>query len=804
MSNLITPQILPHPKRGTMDIGTERILPIWCSFRAADGATEERPILTVVGTDGSEDRHGSVINPDGWQTDAYMRNPVVLWQHGEVAEFPYVGKTLAMRKVGGAWESDIELLVNLWRHMPCNLAAFLWEAYRDHSMGAISVSFIPKKWQDRKAQDIPSFFSEDTEYTEQELTEQSFVNVPSNRNGLAKAIERARSAGTFGEPLARMLGFAISPISIIRSTSSMTKQISPSAKRHHITDHHRGLRAVGPFEFASTQVNLTGEVADKVLAMAATIPDDVLSDKGRETAPHVTVKYGIDPSVEPAAVGDLVTAIKPWVSGSMTLGATACFDGDEYDVVYVAVESVDLDILNASISEGVQTTDTQPEYVPHITLAYVKPGEGQKFVGDETLAGTTVTFDAIAFSDVDGNLTEIPLTGDSAVNESPVAEVAEETRLSRAKMRAILRCCGCGSYDEKPPVISEAAKAAEVPMLRQAAEISMQQVELGMTIWKTAETEQVRNIGNSLLYDGMWRFDRCLYFLNEWYGEDLEVTIPADTVDEAERALKNYRATRAGAVFSKKNLDKISQIGSLADELLSAATKPGADDVPTESDRTMRFARAARSTSATASADMKMILDSIITESADLADGQKATAATALGDVLSTIEGLLADAEATGADVIDVSTSEPAEQQRSVRERAARALRSRTRIRRAKQRAEGDVVDLSAVANDIIEALDSLADVAAALPAEVQAEIDTALDDVITTVNEIHASLGTTVSDTAETDRNAPIIRIKIGDSPSRQTVSAPVIRIAADPSDVASRSRSNSKVRRQYDWLRK
>jgi 2'-5' RNA ligase len=437
----------------------------------------------------------------------------------------------------------------------------------------------------------------------------------------ARAIDRARTAGRLTDGLARTLGFVAEPY-IFRSDSAMTKTISHAAKRHHVTDHHRGLRAEGPFEFASTQVNFETDIADKVLALAATIPDDALSDKGREAQPHVTVEYGIDPATQIENIAEVIEnsdTVKEMAGrgATMTLGATAVFPGEEYDVVYVTVESPDLIMLNSVIAKGVTTTDTQPEYIPHVTLAYVKPGEGEKYVGDETLVGTSITFDTIAFSDTDGNLTEVPLAGEGTF---------EEARASRAKIRAILRCCGCGPYDEKPPVISEEAKAAEVPMLRQAAEISLQQVELGMTIWKTAETEQVRNIGNSLLYDGMWRFDRCLYFLNEWYGEDLEVNIPTETVDEAERALKNYRATRAGAVFSKKNLDKIAQIGSLADELLNAATKPGADDVPAEDDRAQRLSRSAsRSTSATASGEMKVILDSIITESAEIADDQKAT-----------------------------------------------------------------------------------------------------------------------------------------------------------------------------------
>lgn len=46
-------------------------------------------------------------------------------------------------------------------------------------------------------------------------------------------------------------------------------------------------------DYASTQVNLSGDVADAVKQEAAKIPDDVLAEDGRESQPHITVKYGL-------------------------------------------------------------------------------------------------------------------------------------------------------------------------------------------------------------------------------------------------------------------------------------------------------------------------------------------------------------------------------------------------------------------------------------------------------------------------------------------------------------------------------
>lgn len=189
------PEIIPHPFKGE-----QRIFPLGIESRAAEGAGD-RPVVTVVGTDGSEDRHGSVINPNGWDIEPYLRNPVVLWGH-QSADIPAIGKTVNLRRSGGQWLFDIEFAVDQWRHMASNLAATTYELMRDGFLNAVSVSFIPKEWKDREAKTIPSFFAENVEYQKQELTEISVVNIGSNRNALQKALE----AGRLTPEAARMLG----------------------------------------------------------------------------------------------------------------------------------------------------------------------------------------------------------------------------------------------------------------------------------------------------------------------------------------------------------------------------------------------------------------------------------------------------------------------------------------------------------------------------------------------------------------------------------------------------------------------
>jgi|PlaIllAssembly_1097288.scaffolds.fasta_scaffold02258_3 2'-5' RNA ligase len=158
-------------------------------------------------------------------------------------------------------------------------------------------------------------------------------------------------------------------------------------------------------DYSSTQINLPPNVATEVKALAAVIPDDVLAEDGREDRPHVTVKYGLhgnDPStIKP------VLAKQPPVA--FVLGKTKVFEKDDCDVVYVEVKSPGLGKLHKAVSEALPNTETYPTYVPHVTVAYVKKGEGQKYAGNATLVGTKVVASEVLFSPKDGTKINLPL-----------------------------------------------------------------------------------------------------------------------------------------------------------------------------------------------------------------------------------------------------------------------------------------------------------------------------------------------------------------------------------------------------------
>ena len=180
-------------------------------------------------------------------------------------------------------------------------------------------------------------------------------------------------------------------------------------------------------------------IAPDLAALQSAIPDDAIYTDGerygREADYHLTIKYGLrtaDPSAVLAAIGQPA----PFV---VALGETTCFYGDAtgkpYDVVKIQAESPELARLRALVCAAIPNVETHAEFDPHITLAYVHAGQGQRFVG-RGLAGKSATVRSLRFS-VGGTdrVAEIPLVDPAiATARAAIGQVFDDlgARLSAA------------------------------------------------------------------------------------------------------------------------------------------------------------------------------------------------------------------------------------------------------------------------------------------------------------------------------------------------------------------------------------
>jgi hypothetical protein len=72
-----------------------------------------------------------------------------------------------------------------------------------------------------------------------------------------------------------------------------------------------GLLLEGVHKFSSVQFDVKGGLRKKILSFVRGLPAGALAGDGRETRPHITVKYGLHTS-DPAVVEEVISGCKPF------------------------------------------------------------------------------------------------------------------------------------------------------------------------------------------------------------------------------------------------------------------------------------------------------------------------------------------------------------------------------------------------------------------------------------------------------------------------------------------------------------
>jgi 2'-5' RNA ligase len=160
-------------------------------------------------------------------------------------------------------------------------------------------------------------------------------------------------------------------------------------------------------DYSNTQVQIPQHLASAIQKIGKLIPDNELTEDGREKDSHVTVKYGISDE-KPSR--ELREALAGFGAIKAKFGKTSLFENDDADVVKLDIESPGLHRLSKLIGKTVETPgNTHPTYIPHATVAYVKPGKGKKYKGDAAMDGKEFTIDSVLFSGKNGTKENISL-----------------------------------------------------------------------------------------------------------------------------------------------------------------------------------------------------------------------------------------------------------------------------------------------------------------------------------------------------------------------------------------------------------
>jgi len=108
--------------------------------------------------------------------------------------------------------------------------------------------------------------------------------------------------------------------------------------------------------------------------------DDIYNDAsgafGLEKEPHVTVLFGLHDYVK---TDDFKNILIPIRHIKCKTNKITYFENPEYDVVKFDIEGNYLHKLNKDLRDSVHYTTSFPEYHPHMTISYLKPGTGKKY-----------------------------------------------------------------------------------------------------------------------------------------------------------------------------------------------------------------------------------------------------------------------------------------------------------------------------------------------------------------------------------------------------------------------------------------
>jgi len=147
------------------------------SARSLGPVADAERVIRFCFSDGTVDRGGDTIDPQGWNLSGYQRNPVVLWAHDALA--PPIGRTRNLFIDHRGLIGDVEFAPP----EVYDFADTIFRLVRSGYIKAGSVGFLPIEFSLSK--DKGREFGID--FRRQELLEFSICPVPANPNALAEA-----------------------------------------------------------------------------------------------------------------------------------------------------------------------------------------------------------------------------------------------------------------------------------------------------------------------------------------------------------------------------------------------------------------------------------------------------------------------------------------------------------------------------------------------------------------------------------------------------------------------------------------
>lgn len=137
--------------------------------------------------------------------------------------------------------------------------------------------------------------------------------------------------------------------------------------------------------------------------------DDIYVDPkddsfGLERGPgHVTLLYGLHKTVKDSEIKDIINNID-FSETNIELTKIGLFENELYDVLKFNVGSNKVLIEANKQLKKLPFTSDYPKYEPHVTIAYLKPGTGKKYVDMfNKFSANNILPTKVIYSKIEGN-----------------------------------------------------------------------------------------------------------------------------------------------------------------------------------------------------------------------------------------------------------------------------------------------------------------------------------------------------------------------------------------------------------------
>lgn len=172
-------------------------------YTSAQVDVSEKGIVAIASTS-TEDRHGEIVDVEGWDLKNFKKNPVLQWAHDHTQPPIGVAKKVWIEGTG----KKAKLMFEPVFHEVTEQARAIKRLFEEKILRTFSVGFRPLE-------------SDGDKFLKQELLEISAVNVPANADAMMMAYKSLK--GEVGEEAMQSIGI---PVTFIEKMGSMEQKLT--------------------------------------------------------------------------------------------------------------------------------------------------------------------------------------------------------------------------------------------------------------------------------------------------------------------------------------------------------------------------------------------------------------------------------------------------------------------------------------------------------------------------------------------------------------------------------------------------